>query len=362
MFKGLGSHAIHAGLEPYVKQAGVELLTQTRVTAIQKQDQLFTVTLTQVQDNTEQQVTTKSVVLATGGYLNDENLMETTSFSKKQRILPMNSGKNTGDGLKLAWQLGGQKFFTGMRMRFGAQMKDSQVPPYKLWGSVLGGLTVGSQPSLLVNENGQRFIDENHAIDDWASQGNAMSRQERVFYVMDQKFVDRLTDTGIIKDMHPFYDQKTLPGLRDEVNDAVQQHRDYMNVAATLDELQDKLRTPHLVETIKHYNQLVKQHQDTDYHKPSQYLYSIDQGPFYAIEIGCGAYTTGDGLKVNTHNEVLDDDGQAITGLYAVGSDGSGIMYGDTYGVEIPGSHAGFCVFSGKNAIDHLVKTLLVTE
>jgi len=30
-------------------------------------------------------------------------------------------------------------------------------------------------------------------------------------------------------------------------------------------------------------------------------------------------------------------------------------MYGDTYGVEVPGSHAGYCVFSGRNAIKSLL-------
>ena len=40
-----------------------------------------------------------------------------------------------------------------------------------------------------------------------------------------------------------------------------------------------------------------------------------------------------------------------IEGLYAIGGDGSAVLYGDTYGVNIPGTHAGYCIFSGRNAI-----------
>ncbi|MCT6892001.1 MAG: FAD-binding protein, partial [Lactobacillus sp.] len=110
--------------------------------------------------------------------------------------------------------------------------------------------------------------------------------------------------------------------------------------------------------TINHYNDLAEKGVDTDFGKDKKYLLPVAQGPFYAIELAVGAFTTGDGLKVNLNNEVLNDKGQPIEHLYAIGSDGSGVIYGDTYGVKVPGSHAGYCVYSARNAVKNLTTNL----
>lgn len=350
LFDGLGHNAIHLGLKPYVESKGIQIVTQAKVTAIAKTDYGFKLT------SNGKQYRAKNVVLATGGYLNNENMVNETSFTKRSNILPMNSGKSTGDGIRMAWNLGAKKFITGMKMRFGAQLYDPNVPPYKLWESQLGGLVVSAQPLLWVNENGDRFVDENHAVDDWASQGNVINRQESVYVILDQKIIEQLTNKQILKDMHPFYTENTLPGLKEEISDALDKGYKFLIKADTLQELQDKIHASNLVETVYRYNNLVSEGKDTDFGKPGKYLVSVDQAPFYAVKVGCGAYTTGDGLKVNLNNEVLDEKGKPITGLYAIGSDGSGILYGDTYGVEVPGSHAGYCVFSGRNAINAITK------
>lgn len=350
LFDGLGHSAIYNGLKPYVESKGIKILTNAKVTAIYSSDYGFKL---MVNDSA---YLAKNVVLATGGYLNNERMVNETSFTTHSNVLPMNSGKSTGDGIQMAWKLGAKKFITGMKMRFGAQLYDPNVPPYKLWESQLGGLVVSAQPLLWVNENGDRFIDENHAVDDWASQGNAISRQESVYIILDQKIINRLTDKKILKDMHPFYVKDTLPDLKKEIKESLERNYEFLTKADTLEELQNKIQAPNLITTIRRYNRLAAQGKDLDYGKPSQYLVSVDQGPFYAVKAGCGAYTTGDGLKVNLNNQVLDNNGKVINGLYAVGSDGSGILYGDTYGVEIPGSHAGYCIFSGRNAINTISK------
>ena len=43
------------------------------------------------------------------------------------------------------------------------------------------------------------------------------------------------------------------------------------------------------------------------------------------------------GLKVNVNNEVEDEKGKVIPGLYAAGNDASGLT-GDTYGPNMPGT------------------------
>ena len=356
LFKSLGYNAIHSGLEPYAKSRGVVIKTLTEAIDVHKKNNHgYEITYRNLAANVEEKVVTSNLIFATGGYINNDELIKETLFKTKTNIVPMNSGKSTGDGLKMAWSLGAQKYFTGMKMKFGAQLVDSKIPPYKLWESNLGGLVISAQPCLWVNENGDRFIDENHGVDDWASQGNAISRQEKTFVILDQKIIDYLTDVSIIKDMHPFYTKPTIPNLRAEINGYVKVKAQFMNIAGSIYDLQEKIKANNLVKTINRYNELATKKKDLDFGKPAKYLYSLERKPFYAVEVACGAYTTGDGLKVNLENQVLDENGMAIDGVYAIGSDGSGIMYGDTYGVEVPGSHAGYCVFSGRNAIKSLL-------
>lgn len=55
-------------------------------------------------------------------------------------------------------------------------------------------------------------------------------------------------------------------------------------------------------------------------HKPNPNLAPIDRDPFYAVKIEMGDLGSYAGLAVNTRSEVLDADGDAIPGLYAVGT------------------------------------------
>lgn len=61
------------------------------------------------------------------------------------------------------------------------------------------------------------------------------------------------------------------------------------------------------------------------------------------------------GLRVDDHNEVLNDYGYPVPGLYTAGNDAAGMLVGDTYAVTLPGSTAGYAAFSGRNAVLHVV-------
>lgn len=352
LFKGKGHDAIHNGLEPYVKSKGIEIATLTRVTDLkQNADKTYAVTLTKVDDKSTTVVTAKNVVLATGGYLNDQKLLENTPHQNPDNIIPVNSGKNTGDGLRLAWNLGAKQYFTGMAMMFGGQLKSKKIPSFKLWGTAIWS-SVCDQPQMWVNELGERFVDESACVVNWANEGNAMNRQDRVFCIFSQKILDDFTDKSFPRSMKPFVLEDRYPSLRDDIEKAEREGHEYLHKAASLAELAAEIETPNLVEYVQHYNEMAAKGEDSDFHKPAKYMLPVDgDGPFYAIELGVGAYTTGDGLRVNINNEVLDIKGRPIKGLYAIGGDGSAVLYGDTYGVNVPGTHAGYCIFSGRNAI-----------
>ncbi|MDF7668776.1 FAD-dependent oxidoreductase [Lactobacillus sp. ESL0703] len=352
LFEGKGHDAIHQGLEPYATKKGLIIKTLTKVTDLTPQDdQSYDVTLTMVEDGTTEVVNAKNVVLASGGYLNDSELFGKTPHQNPDNVIPVNSGKSTGDGLRLAWKLGAKKYFTGMSMMFGGQLKDKTVPAFKLWGTAMWS-SVCDQPQMWVNELGERFVNEAACVVNWANEGNAMNRQDRVFCIFSQSILDDFTDKAYPRSMKPMVPEDRYPTLRDDIEKAEKDGRKFLHKAATIEDLAAEIDTPNLPAYVKHYNEMAAKGEDVDFHKPAKYMLPVaGDGPFYAIELGVGAYTTGDGLRVNINNEVLDTKGRPITGLYAIGSDGSAVLYGDTYGVNVPGTHAGYCIFSGRNAI-----------
>ncbi|KFG88848.1 Fumarate reductase [Sphingobium herbicidovorans NBRC 16415] len=65
-------------------------------------------------------------------------------------------------------------------------------------------------------------------------------------------------------------------------------------------------------------------------HGPNPCLRPIDKGPFYAIPIYPGDIGTNGGLLTNAKAQVLDDAGEPIVGLYAVGNNAASAM-GESY-------------------------------
>lgn len=111
IYEGFGYGAIHKALEPKFLKLGGELLTSTAAVALKlNEDGSKTITLRNEADGTTEDVTAKVVVLAAGGYLNNKEMMAEETDYDLSRMVPVSSGKGTGDGLRLGWSVGGRKW------------------------------------------------------------------------------------------------------------------------------------------------------------------------------------------------------------------------------------------------------------
>ncbi|MCW4464735.1 FAD-dependent oxidoreductase [Glutamicibacter sp. MNS18] len=61
---------------------------------------------------------------------------------------------------------------------------------------------------------------------------------------------------------------------------------------------------------------------------PNPSLAPLDKGPFYAVKVVPGSFGTFAGIDVDAKSRVLNEDGRAIKGLYAVGNDQANVMGG----------------------------------
>ncbi|AKP67280.1 FAD-dependent oxidoreductase [Companilactobacillus ginsenosidimutans] len=359
LMEGNGKQAIHTAIEPNTVKAGAEIVTSVAAKSLIKDDQgkICGVEIQDQADRHTEKINTRAVIIATGGYLNNQQLIDQDTNYNAKQLIPVNSGKNTGDGLKLAWDVGAQKYRMGMAMLFGGYVKDTTNPSYIYRTSDMNG-AVTQQSLLWVNEKGDRFTNE-EVVDNFAHAGNALFTQNKIFAVIDQGTIDHLMNVGLYKDMGTYFTtQKTLDGLQKEIDDSLDKKLPFIYKAETLADLGEKADLPNLEKTIDRYNQLSQKGEDTDYHKNSKFMVSLEKGPYYAFELGIGAFCTMGGLKVDLDNRVLDNDGQVIDGLYAAGNDAAGMLVGDTYGPNMPGTEGGYAFYSGRHSANTVAKYL----
>lgn len=298
----------------------------------------------------------KGVVLASGGYSGNRYLMEKLNPNQSQN-LTSSPQDNGGDGFKMGVWAGGDYGRCAWVMSSDRSIEG-------------GGWTPGSQPWLRVNKFGERFCNEDAPYDFGANAG-AMNPGNDWWNIFDANYWDAMTKyhTTICSRMVPapgavcttlvptdadnFYEMYMAPQL--ESGNMVQ--------ADSLDELATKMqeKSPDITaealkKTLDRYNELCEKGVDDDFGKIGFRMVGVTEPPYYAMHMITGE--TGlaalDGLRVNTNLEVIDSEGNAIRGLYAVGNDQGG-FYGMSYPWYYGGLHAGknltFARLAVKNAL-----------
>lgn len=303
-----------------------------------------------VKTREEQDIKTSAVVLATGGYLNNADMMTRLTHYDTDRLIPVSSGKGTGDGLRLGWSLGAKQYGTGTAMLFGGYLKDPDEPSFKMMASQMN-TAAGQQPLLWVNEAGQRFVDES-VVYNFSYAGNALYTQNAVYSILDQGVIDRMAQDGNFMGLGVYVKRgEKMSKLQTEIDAAVAAGKPFIFKADTIAELAEKMGAApeKLGQTVTQYNADAAKGLDSEFGKPAEYLVPVTAGPYYAFKLNVGSFCTMGGLQVDPDNQVLDQKGQPIAGLYAAGNDASGLV-GDTYGPNMPGTCVGYAFFSGRNS------------
>ncbi|GAX07390.1 fumarate reductase flavoprotein subunit [Secundilactobacillus silagincola] len=360
IYKGMGQSVLHDALLPKAEKNGVEILTLTTATQLHTDDNdaICGITIQSVETKETQDISTSAVILATGGYLNNAKMMADLTPYDTSRLIPVSSGKGTGDGLRLGWQTGAKHYGTGMAMLFGGYLKDPDEPSFKMMPSQMNA-AAGQQPLLWVNEKGERFVDES-VVYNFSYAGNAMYTQNQVYSVLDQGVIDRMIKDGNFMGLGVYVKRgEKMTKLQDELDAAVEAKKPFIFKADTIEELAEKMGVPveTFTKTVNTYNSYCETGDDQQFGKDSDYLVSVNHGPYYGFKLNIGAFCTMGGMQVTTQNEVMNEDGEAIKGLYAAGNDAAGLT-GDTYGPNMPGTCVGYAFYSGRNAGKHAAESV----
>ncbi|SFJ54044.1 FAD-dependent oxidoreductase [Celeribacter neptunius] len=293
----------------------------------------------------------KGVVLACGGFPQDvarRKKLYKHVANEGEHVSAASPG-NTGDGVALAERIG-----AATQMDYpnaGAWAPVSLVPrPDGTKGPFPHFIDRGKPGVIAVTRNGRRFVNEANSYHDFVQgleRATPDGQPAEGFLICDHRTI-RKYGLGHVK-------PAPLP-LGPSIKSG------YLMTGKTLEELARNvgLEATAFTDTVARFNADVPTGTDTEFGRgstaynrfhgdpsvtPNPCLAPIAQGPFYAVRVIPGTIGTFSGIRTDRNSRVLDEDGQAIAGLYAAGNDMSSVLGGNYSGGGItlgPGMTFGY--------------------
>ena len=317
-----GGAGVVSALQQKVTDLGVEILLETPAQELMVTDGTVTGVKALAADGTPYEITANSVILATGGYGANTDMLPETVTS-----LPYAGAVSaTGDGLNMATAIGADAINLD---KVNIQPHSIILPDGRGQHTFQGCLAMYNKTgSILVSDQGVRFVNEQGSANDIKA---GMEQNEHSYLIYAQTCIAS----------HNFTQEQLDQWLEaNGTSNPVFAHADSLEDLAAI----VGIPSGALTETVERYNGFVSAGEDTDFGR--KVSTAMGDGPYYAVEMNLRYYATLGGLHINDNMQVLDTDGQPIQGLYAAGEVVGGVV-GDIYA---PGSLFGWAMTSGHNA------------
>ena len=264
-------------------------------------------------------VNAKAVVLATGGF--GANLDMVVKYKPELKgFMTTNAPGIQGQGIEMAQAIGAAT----------VDMDQIQIHP-TVEANTAALITEGlrGDGAILINEEGQRFIDE-VGTRDVVSAAEIAQTGSYSWLVVDQAMADASSVIqGYIKKGY------TVTGeTYEELGKA-------MGVDAAA-----------FAETMDKWNGYVEAKNDPDFGRTS-FANPLNTAPYYAVKVTAGVHHTMGGLKINANTEVLNEKGEVIPGLFAAGEVTGGVHGANRLGGNAVADFTVFGRIAGAAASDY---------
>ena len=264
-------------------------------------------------------VNAKSVILATGGF--GANLDMVTKYKPELAgFMTTNAAGAQGQGIEMATAIGAGT----------VDMDQIQIHP-TVEANTAALITEGlrGDGAILVNANGERFIDE-VGTRDVVSAAEIAQPGSYSWLIVDQAMVDASSVIqGYIK-------------------------KGYTKTGATYEELAKELDVDPaaFANTMETWNGYVEAKNDPDFGRTS-FANPLNNGPYYAIKVTAGVHHTMGGVTINSATEVLKEDGTVIPGLFAAGEVTGGVHGANRLGGTAVADFVVFGRIAGESAANY---------
>ena len=315
----VGSYMIPL-LEENCEKAGVKMMLDTTATEILTDANGAAVGVKATGASGETvTVNAKAVVLATGGF--GANLDMVVKYKPELKgFMTTNAPGIQGQGIEMAQAIGAAT----------VDMDQIQIHP-TVESNTAALITEGlrGDGAILINEEGQRFIDE-VGTRDVVSAAEIAQTGSYSWLVVDQAMVDASSVIqGYIK-------------------------KGYTVTGATYEELGKAMGVDAaaFAETMEKWNGYVEAKNDPDFGRTS-FANPLNTAPYYAVKVTAGVHHTMGGLKINANTEVLNENGEVIPGLFAAGEVTGGVHGANRLGGNAVADFTVFGRIAGAAASDY---------
>ena len=264
-------------------------------------------------------VNAKAVVLASGGF--GANLDMVVKYKPELKgFMTTNAPGIQGQGIEMAQAIGAAT----------VDMDQIQIHP-TVEANTAALITEGlrGDGAILINEEGQRFIDE-VGTRDVVSAAEIAQTGSYSWLVVDQAMADASSVIqGYIK-------------------------KGYTVTGATYEELGKAMGVDAaaFAETMEKWNGYVEAKNDPDFGRTS-FANPLNTAPYYAVKVTAGVHHTMGGLKINANTEVLNEKGEVIPGLFAAGEVTGGVHGANRLGGNAVADFTVFGRIAGAAASDY---------
>ena len=356
-------------IEKFEADGGLLLCNREAVRLIKEGDAVTGVYVKNNEDKYVEQFNAKAVLIATGGYAGNEEMLK--KFYGDITVWPLCNTLSTGQGYDMVIEAGGiaDRNWALCCNEFGGA--NHKIP------GIMGGQMRSASPALepalygglIVNRNGDRFMNEQYLSDRPLALGGEMALREGLYYaVLDQEMMDAVATVGIrgyYGDPEEWYVgshgsvfyknganvvRDDLPG---SVDAAVEQG---WGAKGTLAECAKVFGMKNLEATVEAYNALCEAGEDTQYYKAPYLLHKLSGDTYYVFEYEPSIWSTFGGVKTDDYCRALASDQSVIKGLYVAGVD-NGSLYCSPY-YENEGASLGIAYTSGIVAADCMIDFL----
>lgn len=280
----------------------------------------------------------ESVILATGGYGNNNDLLPASA--KEGLFYGLDS--SNGEGLVMAVE---QADAGTTHMEYIKEYPNGVETSTKhAKSTIAGNLVAFSKAAILVNDKGVRVVNEkasNHEI----LEKEQDQKGEMLYLVMDEttfnEWKSKLAAAGLSEAMIDAYVANN--GKSEPIFTKGSTAKEAAEAAG--------IDGDALTKTIETFNGYVDAGEDSDFGRAKEYLTAkFEDGPIYIVEQKARYATTMGGLDVDGNLQVVDTNGKTIDGLYAAGE-----IIGGQMGDDSPsGANNGWALTSGKYVADYL--------
>lgn len=290
------------------------------------------------------QVNAPAVILATGGYTTNFDLVDARLHTTMANNLSVSTPGHDGADILMA--------AAGARDVSAEHAGFMYYPVVKSTG-FMGIPLTETGPLLWVNQDGEHFADEAVGMVQPGYRARAVTSQATSYGVANMGVLDLFQEMSTA--MSP--DGSGLIGALDALAAA---GADNVFKGGALEELAANapFDADTFLATAAAYNDACDAGFDPAYFKRADQLVKLEQGPFYAFRWDLHVTTSINGIHTSRNAEALRADETPVAGLYVVGMDGCE-LYDGFYTISTPGSANAFNVHSGRVAARHAVENHL---